>query len=187
MTVNLTTSAQAFGQSFYTLWSIDLCDVRPKNLCFLHVVKKGAGMAQKHWILVANASKARVFERTSFTEPLVELSDWQHPESRMLASETERAPLGQSLAGRSGLAPRTDLKQHHRSEFAKTLSRYFHEAVLNHRVNSLALVVSNPFMGELLGHLDSSVEKIIGAKHVQDLTSLSVKELDKKLRTELRL
>jgi protein required for attachment to host cells len=91
------------------------------------------------------------------------------------------------LAGRSGLSPRTDPKQHHRSEFAKTLSRYFHEAVLNHRVNSLALVVSNPFMGELLGHLDSSVEKIIGAKHVQDLTSLSVKELDKKLRTELRL
>jgi hypothetical protein len=54
-------------------------------------------------------------------------------------------------------------------------------------VNSLALVVSNPFMGELLGHLDSTVEKIIGAKHVLDLTSLSVKELDKRLRTELRL
>jgi protein required for attachment to host cells len=144
-------------------------------------------MAQKHWILVANASQARVFERTSFTEPLLELTDWQHPESRMQASETERAPLGQSLAGRSGLAPRADLKQQHRSEFAKTLATYFHDAVLSHRVNSLALVVSNPFLGELLAHLDAPVQKIIDAKYVLDLTSLNVKELEKRLRTEFRL
>lgn len=144
-------------------------------------------MAKKHWILVANASHARVFERTSFTEPLLELTDWQHPESRMQASETERAPLGQSLAGRSGLAPRSDLKQQHRSEFAKTLAEYLHGAALNHRVNSLALVVSNPFMGELLAHLHAPVQKIIDAKHVLDLTSLNAKELDKRLRTEFRL
>lgn len=144
-------------------------------------------MAQKHWILVANASHARVFERTSFTEPLVELTDWLHPESRMAASETERAPLGHSAAGRAGLAPRSDLKQLHRSEFAKTLAKYFHEAVLNHRVNALAVFASNTFMGELLSHLDASVQHTLVAKHVLDLTALNVTELDKRLRTEFRL
>ena len=144
-------------------------------------------MAQKHWILVANASHARVFERTSFTEPLVELTDWLHPESRMAASETERAPLGHSAAGRAGLTPRSDLKQLHRSEFAKTLAKYFHEAVLNHRVNALAVFASNPFMGELLSHLDASVQHTLVAKHVLDLTALNVTELDKRLRTEFRL
>jgi hypothetical protein len=42
-------------------------------------------------------------------------------------------------------------------------------------------------MGELLAHLDAPVEKITDAKHVLDLTSLNVKELDKRLRTEFRL
>ncbi|MBP8149814.1 MAG: host attachment protein [Limnohabitans sp.] len=144
-------------------------------------------MAQKHWILVANASHASVFERTSFTEPLVELTDWLHPESRMAASETERAPLGHSEAGRAGLAPRSDLKQLHRSEFAKMLAKYLHEAVLDHRVNALALLVSNPFMGELLSHLDASVQHTLVAQHVLDLTSLNLTELDKRLRTEFRL
>lgn len=144
-------------------------------------------MPQKHWIVVANASQARVFERNSFTQPLVELTDWQHPESRMPASETERGPLGQSLAGRTGLAPRSDLKQHHRSDFAKTLAAYFHEAVLNHRIDRLALVVSNPFMGELLAHLDAPVQKAIVAQHVLDLTSLNLTDLDHRLRSEFRL
>ena len=57
-------------------------------------------MAQLHWILVANGAHARLFERRSFTEPLVEMTDWVDPAGRMSARETERAPLGQSLAGR---------------------------------------------------------------------------------------
>jgi protein required for attachment to host cells len=144
-------------------------------------------MPQKHWILVANASHARVFERTSFTAPLVELTDWLHPESRMPARDTERTPLGHSEAGRAGLAPRSDLKHLHRSEFATTLAQYFHKAVLNHRVNALALFVSSPLMGELLSHLDASVQHTLVAKHVLDLTSLNVNELDKRLRSEFRL
>jgi protein required for attachment to host cells len=144
-------------------------------------------MPQKHWVLVANASQARLLERASFAEPLVDLTHWRHPESRMHASETERAPLGHSEAGRAGLAPRSDLKQQHRSVFAKTLAKYFHEAVLNHRVNALALFVSNPFMGELLSHLDAHVQDFIVAKHVLDLTPLNLTELDKRLRSEYRL
>ncbi len=64
---------------------------------------------------------------------------------------------------------------------------YLHGAALKHRMNSLALVVSNPFMGELLAHLHAPVEKIIDAKHVLDLASLNAKELDTRLRTEFRL
>ena len=144
-------------------------------------------MTQKHWILVANGSQARIFERTSFTEPLAEVTDWLQSESRMRASETERTPLGHSLAGRSGLAPRSDLKQQHRSDFAKTLAVYLHEALLSHRMSRLALVVSNPFMGELMAHLDGAVQKALVAKHVLDVTSLNSTDLEHRLRGEFRL
>ena len=144
-------------------------------------------MSQKHWILVANASQARLLERASFAEPLVELTAWRHPASRMRASETERAPLGHSEAGRAGLAPRANLKQAHRSEFAKTLAKYFQEAVLHHRFNALAVFVSNPFMGELMSHLDVQVQRAVAVKHVLDLTSLNLTELDQRLRSEFCL
>ena len=144
-------------------------------------------MTQQHGILVANASQARLFERSSFSEPLVQLADWVHPASRMPARDTERAPLGRSLAGRAGLAPRLDLKHAHRSAFAEELAHDLRSAVLNQRLKSLALIVSNPFMGELLRHLDASVQKVVGDKHSLDLTSLSLTDLGQRLRTDFRL
>lgn len=144
-------------------------------------------MAFQHWILVANASQARLFERRSFTEPLLELTDWVNPISRLPASETERAPLGQSQAGRAGLAPRADLKQLHRSAFAQDLAAHLREAVLSERMKSLALVVSNPFMGELLSHMDASVQKLVCSQLVLDLTSLNSTDLEQRLRKDFRL
>ena len=144
-------------------------------------------MAQQHGILVANASQARLFERASLSEPLIELADWVNPASRMPARDTERAPLGQSLAGRAGLAPRVDLKHLHRCAFAQELAAYLREVVLSHRMKSLALVVSTPFMGELFRHLDISVQKVLCARHVRDLTSLSLTDLDQRLRSDFRL
>lgn len=144
-------------------------------------------MLLAHWILVANASEARLFERRSFAEPLWELADWVNPSSRMSAHETERAPLGQSQAGRASLAPRADLKHLHRSEFAQKLAAYLREAVLSQRLTSLVLVVSNPFLGELLKHLDVSVHKVVGAQHALDLTALNVTDLERRLRAEFRV
>jgi protein required for attachment to host cells len=144
-------------------------------------------MAQLHWILVANGGHARLFERRSFTEPLLELTDWIDPACRMSAQETERASLGQSLAGRAALAPRADLKQLHRSAFAHDLAGHLREAALSQRMTQLALIVSNPFMGELLKHLDASVQKVLCAQHVLDLTSLNQSDLDQRLRTDFRL
>lgn len=115
------------------------------------------------------------------------LAGWVNPASRTPARQTERAPLGQSISGRAGLAPRADLKQLQRSAFAQDLAKYLHEALLGQRMKSLALIVSNPFMGELLAHLDASVQKAVRAQHVLDLTALNLTELDKRLRTDFRL
>lgn len=144
-------------------------------------------MGQKHWLLTANASVARLFERTSLTAPLVELADWMHPEGSMRTSELERAPLGHSLGGRTGLAPRTDPKDRERSAFAHELAHWLREAALAHRVTEIALFASNPFLGELLSQLDPAVQKIISSHHPLDLTALPVQELDRKVRAEFRL
>jgi protein required for attachment to host cells len=144
-------------------------------------------MLQEHWILVANAGQARLWERRSIAEPLHALAEWTCPEARMKASDTERAPLGHSEYGRAGLAPHTELKQGHRNEFAQTLARHLREAALDHRLKTLALVVSNPFLGELRRHLDASVQKTVCATHALDWTALNPEELAHRLRQDLRL
>ena len=144
-------------------------------------------MIQKHWILTANASVARLFERTSLLAPLSELADWMHPQGSMLASELERSPLGHSMAGRTGLAPRIEPKQRERHEFAHELAESLREAVLSHQVQDMALFASNPFMGELLAQLDPAVQKIISVKHPLDLTALSVQALEKKVHAEFNV
>ena len=144
-------------------------------------------MGQKHWILTANSSVARLCERSSLTAPLTELADWMHPEGSMRTSELERAPLGHSLGGRTGLAPRIDPKDRERSSFAQDLAHWLREAVLAHRVTEIALFASNPFLGELLAHLDPAVQKVVSSHHPLDLTTLPVQELDQKIKTEFRL
>jgi protein required for attachment to host cells len=105
----------------------------------------------------------------------------------MKASDTERAPLGHSEYGRAGLAPHTELKQGHRNDFAQTLARHLREAALDKRMKALALVVSNPFLGELNRHLDASVQKNVCATHALDWTALKPQELAQRLRQDLRL
>lgn len=144
-------------------------------------------MAQKHWILTANASVARLFERTSLTAPLTELADWMHPEGSMRAAELERAPLGHSLAGRTGLAPRSDPQQRERRAFAHELANWLHEAVLAHRITDITVLASNPFLGELLAQFDPRVQKMVTAHHPLDLTALPVQALDQKVRADFRL
>jgi predicted XRE-type DNA-binding protein len=74
MPINPSACMQALRQRLYTDRSIDPCSSWLKNASFF-TLKKELGMAKKHWILVANASQARFFERTSFTQPLLELTD----------------------------------------------------------------------------------------------------------------
>lgn len=139
------------------------------------------------WILVADSSGARIFERKGRKAPLLELADWVHPEGRMLASEIENAPLGHSLSGRTGLAPHTDIKHRERSEFARTLAQWLHDKLPTNPTVELVLFASDPFLGELIGQLDKQVHKKVRATHPVDLTALTTLELTEKLSQEFML
>jgi protein required for attachment to host cells len=139
------------------------------------------------WILVADSSGARIFERKGRKAPLLELADWVHPEGRMLASEIENAPLGHSLAGRTGLAPRIDIKHRERTEFARTLAQWLHDQLPANPTVELVLFAADPFLGELVGQLDKQVHHKVRATHAVDLTALSTMELTDKLNQEFLL
>jgi len=64
---------------------VNRCPV-PNATCFEQRFEKEADH-EKQWTLIANASVARLFSRESDSDPLLPLHSFEHPESRLKASE----------------------------------------------------------------------------------------------------
>lgn len=141
-------------------------------------------MKKPLWIVVANASLARLFERESSSEPLVPLATYEHPESRMHGRNLETDRPGRTQkdnAGRTSYEPRTESHEREREVFARQIAKVLAEGVEAHRCSGIALFVSNPFLGELQSHLSQGVHHQVIAAHALDLTSFGLKELEQRV------
>ncbi len=141
-------------------------------------------MSKPLWILVANSTVARCFERATPTSHLVPVANYVHPESRMHTRDLEDDRGGRSQkddAGRTSFVPRTEPKDREREEFAREVARALEEGVVAHRCSGIALFASNPFLGELQGHLSNGVRQHVTASHALDLTAFEGRELEQRV------
>lgn len=146
-------------------------------------------MKKPLWIVVANASMARCFERVSAAEPLVPGECLTHPASRLHGRELEWDRPGRAMrddAGRVGFAPRTEAKERERTEFAREVANFLQQGAGANRYSGVVLFASNPFLGELLSHLDGGVRQLVTSTHALDLTAFDGKELEQRVRTALQ-
>ncbi|NMM82692.1 hypothetical protein B2J86_17475 [Acidovorax sp. SRB_14] len=143
-------------------------------------------MEKPVWVVVANGSRARVLEQhPTKPERWTETECWVHPQSRVHGADTGHGPAGH--AGRSGLASRSGPQEHERRAFAQQLAGLVATAVGEHRVGRIVVFASNPFLGELLAHLDSESRKRVADSHALDLTSLGMHELTQRLHSDFHL
>ena len=146
-------------------------------------------MKKPVWIVVANASLARCFEHSSFTEPLGALATLEHPEGRLHARDLEGDLLAHTHkdeARRNSFAPRTAPKQREREQFARQVAKFLAEGVEAHRCRGVVVFASNPFLGELQAQLGDGVRHLLLAIHALDLTALPVNELDQRVKRALQ-
>lgn len=143
---------------------------------------------ENSWIVLANAARARIFERDPTDGKLAELTDFVHPGSRQKASElaSDRPGHAQKAHGDPGQAstaftPRTDLRRREHEEFARQLAQYLDGAVAQRRCTSLVLIASNPFLGELKTHLGTATQKVLALAAPMDLTSVATPELERRV------
>ena len=70
---------------------------------------------KRQWILLANASHARLLSRDSATDPLVPLATLEHPESRLKASQLADDRAGHEAtdnsSGGNRYEPRSDVRR----------------------------------------------------------------------------
>lgn len=146
---------------------------------------RSAGHGQ--WILLANAGRARCFERDPATHALSELAGFVHQEARERSSQTGTDRPGRAFKGEASTSfePRTDPHDKQRESFARELGAFLEAAAQAHRYAQLALIASSPFLGALRAHLGEVSRHSLVSSQALDLTELEGRELEERVTSVL--
>ena len=145
---------------------------------------------KRQWILLANASHARLLSRDSATDPLVQFATLEHPESRLKASQlADDRPGHEATDNSSGgnrYEPRSDVRRKEHQRFAREIAQRLDTGLAAGQFSALWLFASSPFLGELKAQLSDAVNKRVHLALDSDLTALGLAEIEQRL-LELRL
>ena len=138
---------------------------------------------QKTWILIANAQRARYFERTLPDHTLTELADFVHPTSTLPqrshlahASHTsEDTGKGHGRTAHAGtqFEPHTEVQDKERRSFARQLADYINQEVTAKRCTALVLIATAPMLGDLQPLLSYEALHVLRKKVDKDFSHLS--------------
>lgn len=149
---------------------------------------------EKTWILVANAHRARCFERDGKDSPLAELADFVEPRSRVVSDEFGDDPTGEAGKGHGRTAhsgtqfePHTSEREKERADFAAMIADYLNEAAAAQRCDTLALIASSPMLGALKHRLNPAANKLLKRCISGDFTRLQGNALKDRIDTALAL
>ena len=149
---------------------------------------------EKTWILIANAERARCFERHATDHSLTELTDFVHPATDLnsdvnVGDKTGAAGKGHGRTGHAGtqFEPHTEAHAKERGSFARQLADYLNTGVEEHRCTALVLIASSPMLGELKPCLSSAAEKVLRKSIASDLTHYQGPELKERIDHALQL
>lgn len=130
------------------------------------------------WIMVANASQAKLFSNDGPKRGLKLVKELMHPESREktsnLVSDRSGAYGG---AGHGAVGQPADPKHHEAERFAQEVSKELEAGRVQNAYDRLILVASAPFMGLVNNHLPGQVRSLLSESIDKDYTRLPVKEL----------
>ncbi len=137
-------------------------------------------MKKETWIVVANSSYAKIY-KVENNKKLVEIKQFEHPESRMHDRDLVTSNLGRTNAStgyrRSSMEPQTEPKIQEVHIFAKEISHYLDHAREKENLGRLYLTASPSFLGVLRQTLSSLTDKLIVGEVHNDMTHLKPDEI----------
>ena len=132
------------------------------------------------WILVANASQAKLYANTGPKKGLTLVKALQHPESREKAADlvSDRPGHMQSAGnGHGARQPRTDPKTNEARHFAQELARELNHGRTSGQAGRFILVAPPAFMGLINEKLDGPTAGLVTDRFEKDYTKSGEKEL----------
>lgn len=145
---------------------------------------------RKTFVLVADASRARLYQRPDNASKLVLLEEFDHPEGRAKARDLMADKPGRTFASgpveaRSAKEYRTDPKEVEAEKFARELGRRLADHFDAHAFDDLVIAAPPKFLGLLratLGTHHDHVSDRVVSWHEKDYTTVTdVKELSERL------
>lgn len=140
---------------------------------------------KKTWVLVADAGRARVFEKSDQRPDLVlvEGLDLHHPIPK--TSDMVRDSLPRTFdsvgPGRHAITPKSDPHRAEKKDFAKTLAQILEKGRAAAAYEHLIIVAPPQMMGDLHGCLPDSVKGSLKGELLLDLTRASISEIARRL------
>jgi protein required for attachment to host cells len=144
---------------------------------------------KNEWIVLANASTARLFSRESDRHPLVPLVTLDHAASQQKTSALADDRMGHGSAdsrpGGVAFEPRTSALRKEHAHFARELAQRLADGLASGACDRITLYASAPFLGELKAQLSPAAAKALRAAFAVDLTSFQHGELERRIAHEL--
>jgi protein required for attachment to host cells len=137
-------------------------------------------MAAKIWVVVADGSRARIFEATS-SGSLLEVNKLDHPKGRMRGCDIDSDRPGRSFSSmgvaRHSFSSPVSLKHQELEVFAQELIHLLEKEQNSHRIERIYLIASPALLGILRSKLSDGLKKKIAGEVDRDLTHASVVEI----------
>jgi len=141
------------------------------------------------WILVADASRAKLYSQAEPAGAMSVLQEFEHAESRMKGTQLASDRPGRILSdgGKHGsYDAHTDPKVYEANRFAQELAQILDKGRATNSYQRLVLVAPAHFSGELSRHLSAHTREKIGSTIEKDYTQLPPKELAERLNEHAR-
>lgn len=134
------------------------------------------------WIVVADGSRARIFEVGS-SSTLHETETLTHPESRLHEQELTSDLPGRSFdisgEGRHAMGKTVEPKEHEVEIFARQIADHLEKARIDNRLARLVVIAGPSMLGELRSAFGSELKKLVDTEIDKDLTQHSVEDIQK--------
>ena len=130
----------------------------------------------KNWLVVANATRARILEETARAGGYVHRADLVHTQSRQNGEALGSDKPGHGL-GASAYQPRTDARERTHDTFAREVASWLNDGVAAGECAGIVLVASNPFLGHVKGHLSGPAQRAVLRTVASDFTACRDDEL----------
>ena len=131
------------------------------------------------WILAADASRARVLQRSGRAEALVEIQGLDNPAGRAHDRDlvTDAHARFRGNGGPASDRQETSAVEHATDLFAKRLGAFLEKARAERRYDELVVVAPPKFLGALRAELDKETGKLVREEIPKDLSALNAREL----------
>ncbi|MEQ8166098.1 MAG: host attachment protein [Alphaproteobacteria bacterium] len=144
---------------------------------------------RRSWILVADATRARLFRPRAredrLEDALVFDIEIDIPRSRDIGSDRPGRSFDRAGQGRHAEEPPTDPKRHAKAEFARSLAHRLEDLRNKDGLSELIVIAPPTFLGDLRSLFSTPLRAIVVEEHAKDIAHLTLPRLDDRLGTLL--